>query len=335
MVGAFSGVLHRNRLERINHQSESRLKLALDSANEGLWDFCPPNDQIYFSPRWYTMLGYSMDEFPSTMETWHTLTHPDDLSRLEAAFSGLEHSKEVSFKIEIRMLSQSAQWRWIQVRGSAAERNHDGRVTRIVGTLNDISEYKQVELALQKANSELQRLATLDDLTQIANRRRFDEHLLQEWRRARRDHTALAAVLCDIDYFKSYNDHYGHLRGDDALHAVAQTIQKVLKRPMDVAARFGGEEFAIILPNTDVQGAIRVAQDVKDALAEMKIEHATSKTDGFLTCSFGVASIIPVDDETLKKLIDMSDKALYLAKANGRNQIVPFIEEAAPYAQGP
>jgi diguanylate cyclase (GGDEF)-like protein/PAS domain S-box-containing protein len=324
---AFSGVLQRNRLEQSNFHSEKRLKLALDSANEGLWDFTPENDQIYFSPRWYAMLGYSKDELASTMETWHTLTHPEDLPLLKETFQRLIDGEEISFRIEIRMLSQDAKWRWIQVRGSSAARGTDDKATRIVGTLIDISKYKQVELALQKANAELQRLAALDELTQIANRRRFDERLLQEWRRARRDHSPLALVLCDIDYFKLYNDTYGHLKGDETLRAVAQTIQAVLKRSMDLVARFGGEEFAIILPNTDDQGAMRVAQDVKTAVEELRITHGTSKVVPFITCSFGVASLIPVADARPDLLVDRSDKALYQAKADGRNQIVAFSEE--------
>lgn len=328
LLQAFAGVLYRNRLEQTSHHSEKRLKLALDSANEGLWDYCPATNQIYFSPRWYTMLGYSMDEFPSTMETWHALTHPEDLPQLKETFNGLIAGENESFRIEIRMLSQAPQWHWIQVRGSTAERDADSGVTRIVGTLMDISKYKQVELALQKANTELKRLAELDDLTQIANRRRFDERLLQEWRRARRDHTPLALVIGDIDFFKSYNDHYGHLKGDDALHTVAQAIQAVLKRSMDLVARIGGEEFAIILPNTDIEGAISVAQDVIGAIELLKIEHERSEVNRWVTCSFGVASLIPAGNVTSKTLIDRSDKALYQAKANGRNQIMPYSEEA-------
>lgn len=324
LTQAFSGVLHRIRLEKSSSHSEKRLKLALDSANEGLWDFAPQSGQVYFSPRWYTMLGYSMDELASSMETWHTLTHPEDLPLLKETFQQLVQGKETSFRIEVRMLSQNAQWRWIQVRGSSAERRTDDKATRIVGTLIDISKYKKVELALQKANAELQRLAALDELTQVANRRRFDERLLQEWRRARRDHSPLAVVLGDIDYFKLYNDTYGHLKGDDTLHAVAQAIQAVLKRSMDLVARFGGEEFAIILPNTDDQGAMRVAKDVKNAVEELKIEHKTSRIGPYVTCSFGVASLIPVGDATSKTLVDRSDKALYQAKADGRNQIVPY-----------
>ena len=328
LLQAFAGVLYRNRLEQSKNHSEKRLKLALDSANEGLWDFSPDNEDMYFSPRWYTMLGYSMDEFPSTLETWHTLTHPEDVGLLKQTFAQVIDGADVSFRIEIRMLTQSSQWCWLQVRGSAADRDIEGKARRIVGTLNDITKYKQVELALQKANVELQRLAALDELTQIANRRRFDERFLQEWRRARRDHNPLALVLCDIDYFKSYNDTYGHLKGDDALKSVAQALQAVLKRSMDLAARFGGEEFAIILPSTDIEGAISVAEDVKKAVEELQIEHSASNAAPFITCSFGVAALTPVGDKTFKVLIDMADKALYKAKAGGRNLIVPFDEGA-------
>jgi diguanylate cyclase (GGDEF)-like protein len=228
---------------------------------------------------------------------------------------------EEAFNIEIRMLAQSGKWRWFQVRGQVVARDADGGVTRIIGSLIDISKYKQVEVALQKANDELLRLAALDDLTQIANRRRFDDRLTQEWRRARRDKTSLAVIICDIDFFKNYNDSYGHLRGDDTLYAVAQAIQATLKRPMDLVARYGGEEFAVILPATDAEGAERVALQIKAAVKELQIAHKSSRTKKHITLSFGAAAVVPSNDLSAKRLIEAADQALYRAKAKGRNRI--------------
>jgi diguanylate cyclase (GGDEF)-like protein/PAS domain S-box-containing protein len=267
------------------------------------------------------MLNYSAEEFPQSIETWHTLSHPDDLPVLEGSMQSLCSGDEEAFNIEIRMLAQSGQWRWFQVRGQIVARDANGGVARIIGTLIDISKYKQVEVALQKANDELLRLAALDDLTQIANRRRFDDRLTQEWRRAQRDETSLAVIICDIDFFKNYNDSYGHLRGDDTLYTVAQAIQATLKRPMDLVARYGGEEFAVILPATDAEGAERVAFQIKTAVDELQIAHKSSRTSEYVTLSFGVAAVVPSNGLSSKRLIEAADQVLYRAKAKGRNRI--------------
>lgn len=321
LAQAFIETLLRKRIEADKAQSEKRLKLALESANEGLWDYAPISGGIYYSPRWFAMLGYMDGEFPDTMETWSTLTHPEDLPILEETLQALSDGVREEFNIELRMLARSGRWNWLQVRGRTVENSKDGRAERIIGTLIDISKFKQIEVALQKANDELQRLAALDDLTQIANRRRFEDRLAQEWRRGQRDNSNLSVIICDIDYFKNYNDTYGHVKGDETLYAVAQAISAALKRPMDLVARFGGEEFAMILPNTDSVGAERVAVEVKSAIASLAIEHKTSEINAHITLSFGVASLVPAPDLSAKLLIEAADGALYRAKSKGRNQI--------------
>ncbi len=318
---AFVEALLRKRTEADKAKSERRLNLALESANEGLWDYAPISGQIYYSPRWFTMLGYEQGEFPDTLETWSTLTHPDDLPHLQDTMKKHSAGEQEAFNIEIRMLSKPGQWHWLQVRGRTVESDPGGKALRIVGTLIDVSKYKQVEVALQKANDELQRLAALDDLTQLANRRRFDSRLAQEWGRSQREQTYLSVIICDIDYFKNYNDTYGHLKGDETLYSVAQTISAALRRPTDLVARFGGEEFAMILPNTDIRGAQRVAEGVKAAIETLRIEHKTSIVNPYITLSFGGAAIIPNAETPAKVLVEKADQALYRAKSKGRNQI--------------
>ncbi|MCW9029733.1 MAG: diguanylate cyclase, partial [Kangiella sp.] len=173
--------------------------------------------------------------------------------------------------------------------------------------------------ALQRANAELEGLSMLDGLTGIANRRRFDEVLESEWQRGRREQTPLALVICDIDYFKEFNDHFGHQCGDEALKAVARTLEASLHRPADLAARYGGEEFALILPNTDRDGAFRVAEAAREAIRQLNIQR--DDLDGYdrVTISLGLAIAIPDGENEPDELINAADRQLYRAKEAGRD----------------
>jgi diguanylate cyclase (GGDEF)-like protein len=174
-------------------------------------------------------------------------------------------------------------------------------------------------ISLQRANQELLRLANLDGLTEIANRRRFDEYLACEWRRLSRQEDNLSLILCDIDYFKSYNDHYGHQAGDTCLKQVAKTIEATLCRPSDLVARYGGEEFVVILPNTEPEGAIKVAENICLQIRLLGIVHERSKVSSHITLSLGISSLIPNLRVQAEQLITTADKALYQAKEKGRN----------------
>ncbi len=173
---------------------------------------------------------------------------------------------------------------------------------------------------LERANFELQRLATVDGLTQIANRRRFDEYLENEWQRMMREQLPLSLILCDIDCFKAYNDTYGHQAGDDCLRQIAHIIQTAAKRAIDLPARYGGEEFAVILPNTEQGGAIQVAHDIQVGIKGLKATHVHSKVMSIVTVSLGVVTTIPSLEDSPEKLITAADKALYQAKAEGRDR---------------
>lgn len=177
-------------------------------------------------------------------------------------------------------------------------------------------------IQLRQLNLELKRLANLDGLTQVANRRRFDDYLAQEWKRSLREEQPLSLILCDVDYFKAYNDSYGHLAGDECLQKVAQTMKDSIKRPADLVARYGGEEFVVVLPNTSAKGAQQVAATLKNQLEEMQLPHAQSLVKPYVTMSLGVASVIPHASLCLEDLIACADEALYEAKRQGRNRIV-------------
>ncbi|MEC4805634.1 MAG: diguanylate cyclase [Jaaginema sp. PMC 1079.18] len=192
----------------------------------------------------------------------------------------------------------------------------------LLALANDITDRIKAELALQKANQDLKRLATLDDLTQVANRRLFQETLYKEWRRMRRESQPLSLILCDIDYFKQYNDTYGHQVGDYCLRKVGQVLTQNVNRPADLVARYGGEEFAVILPNTEVEGATVVAEKIRSAIAAEALVHAKSDVAPWVTASFGVATSIPDRVLSPETLICVADLCLYEAKKQGRNCIV-------------
>ena len=173
----------------------------------------------------------------------------------------------------------------------------------------------------KKAEDLLKNYSYLDGLTCISNRRHFDESLSNNWRWALRNNKPLSLIMFDIDYFKAYNDTYGHLSGDKCLKKVAETIKSTVNRPMDLLARYGGEEFAVILPDTDPKGASIVAEALRASIESLKIPHANSKISEFVTISVGVATMIPTPSTKVEILIELADNALYQAKKEGRNRI--------------
>ncbi|MFH7320471.1 diguanylate cyclase domain-containing protein [Desulfurivibrio sp. D14AmB] len=175
---------------------------------------------------------------------------------------------------------------------------------------------------LAEANQALQKLSSLDGLTGIANRRRFDEFLEAEWRRGLRQAQPLSVIILDIDFFKLYNDHYGHQQGDDCLKQVAATLAGTATREGDLVARYGGEEFTVVLPETEAEGAWAVAEELRTGVQEQKIPHAQSKVSEYVSISVGTATLVPTQDSKPAEIVALADKALYLAKQEGRNRVM-------------
>jgi diguanylate cyclase (GGDEF)-like protein/PAS domain S-box-containing protein len=197
----------------------------------------------------------------------------------------------------------------------------DGGLLGMVESFKDITDRTRIAAELQGANQELHRISMIDSLTQIANRRRFDERLRQEWLRMARAKLPLSIIMCDVDFFKLYNDRYGHLLGDVCLSSVAHAIDYCVKRPADLAARYGGEEFVVLLPNTNAQGAAFVAESIRLRVQSLMIEHAASPVHEYVTLSLGVASAVPEYDANPQTLLEASDRELYEAKRTGRNRV--------------
>ena len=181
--------------------------------------------------------------------------------------------------------------------------------------IRDITERKQMEI-------DLSRLAKLDGLTQIANRHYFEQFLHQEWLRNKQDKQPISLILCDVDYFKAYNDTYGHLEGDDCLKKVAKAIDQVIQSPGNLLARYGGEEFIVIMTQTRLVEALQIATKIQTAIRELNIPHSQSQVSESLTLSLGISSLVPTENNSSQLLIKLADDALYQAKQEGRNRII-------------
>ncbi len=333
-----------NKLEEINKQLNIELdehRMIAEALHESEYQFRTLVDNIpgaiyrckvdkkwtmeYFSDAIQEISGYPAHDFiENRVRSYRSIIHPDDIDKYEETIiKGMDPLH--SYFIEYRIYNAEGKIRWFIEKGQCVY-SPEGDPLWLDGAIFDESERKFAEEALQRANAALQRQATLDGLTQIANRRRFDEYLGQEWKRMKREQYMLSMIMCDIDYFKLYNDGYGHQQGDKCLKRVAKLIDSALKRPADFVARYGGEEFAVILPNTDAKGALHIAELIRDEIVKSKILHEYTKVNQCVTLSLGVSTTAP--DQLLSKetLIQNADMALYKAKEQGRNQVIYFNE---------
>ena len=179
----------------------------------------------------------------------------------------------------------------------------------------------RTHLTLKLQSDLLRSMALIDGLTGVANRRKFNEDILADWRLCFREQKPLSLILVDVDYFKRYNDRYGHQAGDDCLKSVAQTLSATVRRPYDLVARYGGEEFACVLPNTFLSGAVEIAERMQERVRTLGIEHSASDVDRVLTISLGVATLTPTGELGFEALIEAADKQLYEAKNAGRARV--------------
>lgn len=192
---------------------------------------------------------------------------------------------------------------------------------KLVEEQTKLLELKVKELSeLKEANFKLESLSTLDGLTGISNRRSFDNYIDMSLKNCARADKPISLIMADIDFFKNYNDNYGHLQGDDCLIKVAKAMASSIKRPLDFVARYGGEEFAVILPETDEEGAKVIAETIRKNVEDLKITHEHSTAAPYVTLSLGIETMMPKADYSANELIENADKALYKAKQNGRNQ---------------
>ena len=234
----------------------------------------------------------------------------------------------ISVKLDDYVILEDGTPIWYEVLKSPYRDPTDG-TTGVLMMARDVTERKMAEQQLADAIMELQELSFVDSLTKVANRRSFDEQLRKMWYSHIREHNPLTLILCDIDYFKAFNDNYGHQQGDFALREVAKVLRSVVKRETDEVARYGGEEFAFLLPNTSLEGGQVVATAIHRALAEKGLTHRYSDIASTLTVSLGVATLTPRPNQDYGELVELADVALYRAKAAGRNCTMTMSEKQA------
>ncbi len=321
-----------------NKLIRGRFDSLFKTAGDGYWDWYIPDASVFFSIGWLQMLGYNAADIEPSFNAWINLIHPDDLGNFLLTWTEYMDKPANNFSIEYRIRCNDNTYLWVEAH-AIKELNDAGEVIHLVGFHRDINERKLNETKLreyqedleklvalrthelEKANSKLTELANQDPLTRLHNRRSFNDYLQQQFLVARRNNQTIAVVMMDIDHFKSFNDSYGHQQGDECLVSVASAIKAALLRPSDFAARIGGEEFVTILQDTNIHGAIQVAQRIQSRIANLSKLPLNPTTKQHITLSIGIATSLQASQE---EIIELADKALYAAKNNGRNQLCYF-----------
>lgn len=311
VVVNFHDISRRKRAEQTLQEKATQLEFVLEGADLGFWDWNIVTGEVIRNERWATMLGYSQDEIQRTTMQWSDFVHPDDRERAWDSIYAVLEGRSPAHKLEYRMLHKDGGIRWILDQANVMTRDAEGLATRMCGIHADITDRKLLEEALT-----LQ--AKIDYLTGVFNRRHFMERAEIELSRATRYGGDLAILMMDIDLFKQINDRYGHKVGDNVLKKLAEVCFVTL-RTVDIFGRLGGEEFAILLPQTDRVAAAQVAERLRESIAQAKVPLEGGLPVQF-TVSIGVTSISSKDDN-IDVLLNIADAALYDAKNSGRNKV--------------
>jgi diguanylate cyclase (GGDEF)-like protein/PAS domain S-box-containing protein len=270
----------------------------------------------YVSPAITELLGWDQNELLD--QHYAKIIHDDDVTRVHEFTQQLRQGGGMT-PVAYRCRKRDGDYLWLEATARLLCDPQTEEPYGFVHVLRDISDRKVAEEKMQEAFQTAERLAMMDGLTGVANRRLLDQTLSREWISSRRDKTPLSVLLIDVDCFKAFNDHYGHLEGDECLCRVASRMQTSLRRPLDLLARYGGEEFVAVLPNTSAAGAEAMAELLRRIVEECRIPHAGSP-HGIVTVSIGCATKVPCENSHLNALLNSADAALYVAKSTGRNR---------------
>lgn len=312
----FRDISMRKEMEAALIESEERFRLIAENSSDLISMHDERGTYLYVSPACREILQYEPDEM--LKRSAYDFIHPQDAENI--TMHHLQLLKQGHNVMTYRVRKQNGDYIWFEASLRLLQNGKDQSL-KIIAVSRNITERKLAEQKLAEANELLQKLSTIDGLTQVANRRYFDQAMEQEWEWACRNFSPISLVLVDIDHFKAYNDTYGHQEGDDCLKYVAQTIKHALPRPTDVVCRYGGEEFVVILLGADEESSGSIAEHIRHSIEAMKIPHKGSSVSNYVTVSLGVAAMIPSDQAKFSELIRSADSALYQAKNEGRNRV--------------
>lgn len=323
-IALFGATQDVTEFKRAEWMLRERFRVMAENIPEVFWVSTPGNTaMLYVNPAYERIWGRSRESLYEDPRSFLQAIHPNDRDRIAASRAG---RGEGEWEVEYRIVGPDGAVRWIHDRGFPL-RDERNQWNLIVGIASDITELKQTETALEealddlrKANRRLEALSYVDPLTGIANRRSMQRFIDREWPRVRRHGGAFSMIMVDIDFFKLYNDRYGHARGDECLREVAKELAEHVRRPSDITVRLGGEEFGVFLPETGSAGALKLAEEIRQAVADLHIPHAHSAAAPFVTVSLGVATVdtVSANPAALQRL---ADRALYEAKGAGRNRV--------------
>lgn len=319
LIAVIGGVLVRQlqrgqRMAVALAETEAHFRLLAEGSSDMVTRIGLDERMRYVSPSSVRVVGWRPNQLIGTPAL--AGVNPADLPEVQAIVGALKRGEREEARLTYRNVHRQHGEVWLEST-MRVTRKGNGNVDGVVAITRDITEQKRLETRLET-------LAIEDSLTGLANRRRFDERLKEEWARAYRDRSSLALLMIDVDHFKAYNDEYGHPAGDACLRLVAKIIAAETQRAGDVAARYGGEEFAMLLPNTDAAGCARVGERIRNAIHEAGLVHHSNPVAGSVTASIGGAACRPALERTagVASLVEAADEALYAAKEAGRNRLV-------------
>ncbi len=316
-------------LEAQLRKKEIRYRALHDAHQDVICRWKTDTTLTYANPHYRKLFGIEGD---ASQYRWIDFLPEEEKEEVEEKLKNLV-ADPGNLTYEHRVVAANGEVHWFHWKDTPIF--EDGDFIEFQSTGRDITKLKEVEQKLQEknhkleetqqrlraVNRDLERLTRQDSLTELGNKRDFNQKYGQEWKRMRREEAPLSLVMFDIDYFKSYNDHYGHPAGDKVLHAIGQSIASGACRPGDCAARYGGEEFILVLPNTNSEGARKVAKKILSQIESLGLEHKFSDVAGVVTVSAGIAEGTPAEGDSMQQLIHEVDRALYSAKEEGRNRI--------------
>ena len=305
------------RLQSSLESSEAYFRLLAETSRDVIVLMDLEGSRRYVSPAVIELLGWSQEDLVGG--TYREIVHPDDLPQWIALLEASRKGTGANI-LQYRCKKKDGSYLWMESNLRLYNDPATGKPIGFVNVVRDISGRKAAEEDLEKAFRLVESLASLDGLTEIANRRRLDQVLEHEWRVSMRAESDISLLLIDVDQFKSYNDIYGHLAGDDCLRRIAKLVSEMVSRPSDLVARYGGEEFAVVLPNTPESGAQKVGERIRGAIQGLAMPHG-GNPHGVVTVSIGCATCTPEPDANVDVLIEAADSALYRAKAAGRNVV--------------